>query len=294
MVNNVQHDPVTLSPEVASVAVAGFISAQRSVQSLAHCLTPAQLFARSGCAGWRVRDVLAHVIGDQIRGIQIAIPRALAGDRTPPPDVDPSEVGRQTVAANARDQAALRSLTDGALLATLDRTIEQSIALVESLTAEQHITPCWTIFTQRPVAVVDVIRGYTAEIWAHERWDIRRALGDRTPPDPALLRAQAEALVRLAPALLIAEKARDWDATIGLTLTGASGGEWTLQIRQGRAHVTPGRPAEATTRFTMDPETFARVSWKRDHPLKPALMGKSRMSGNPIVGLKFGGLFPTF
>lgn len=277
-----------------SPAVASFVAMEASVQAVARSLTPAQLAAPSACTGWRVRDVIAHIIGDQARGIQVAIPRALASDLTPPPDVTPAEVSRQAAAANARDQATLARLTDDALLAELDQAVTTSTALVNSLSAAQLALPCWSVFSPRPISVEDVIRAYTAEIWAHERWDIRRALDDRSPAEPTLLQPQAEALVRLMPALIIPEKAASWDAVIGLTLTGPSGGEWAIRIDHGHSATREGRPAKATTRFTMDPETFARVSWKRDHPLKAALRGKSKMSGNPLVGMKFGGLFPTF
>ena len=53
--------------ERPSRVAAHFVYVEASVRALARTLSPAQLALPSACAGWRVRDVIAHIIGDQVR-----------------------------------------------------------------------------------------------------------------------------------------------------------------------------------------------------------------------------------
>lgn len=143
---------------------------QAEWESIAHLvagLSPEQLEAPSSLPGWRVRDVLAHVMGTEA---------ALCGEPMPAAEglAERSHVRNDIGALNEAWVATLAELPPADLLARFDELRERRSEALQAMSADQFDAPSWTPAGQATYGRFMEIRVF--DCWLHEQ-DMRDGLG---------------------------------------------------------------------------------------------------------------------
>ena len=228
------------------------------------------------CPGWRVHDVVAHVVHDYLRRL------SRTRDRHAGPDPLPGESMPQFLArVNQEFVEAARHLSPRALVDLLDHVGPQLDRLWQSLDlgatgeAVSWAAPC------RPAPVwLDVAREY-AEFWVHQQ-QVRDAVGrpgangDQLtwPVVDTFLRAVPHALRHLSPGP---------GTCLHIQVTGPGGGSWKVQRQNATWTVDrgwPARPADALIRLSSD--CLWRVA-TRGIPVEAA-REQAMLSGDRVLG----------
>ena len=239
-------------------------------------LDPAGWQRPTVCPGWRVHDVVAHVVHDYLRKL------SRTRDRHPGPDPLPGESLPEFLARmNQEFVDAARSVSPNALVDVLDHLGPQLDRLWQSLDLGATGEPVSWAAPGRPAPVwLDVAREYT-EFWVHQqqvRDAVRRpgANSDRLtwPVVDTFLRAVPYALRHLSPGP---------GTCLHIQVTGPGGGSWTVR-RQDATWVVnrgwPERPADALIRLSSD--ALWRVA-TRGIPVEAA-REQALLSGDRVLG----------
>ncbi|NRQ34661.1 maleylpyruvate isomerase family mycothiol-dependent enzyme [Nonomuraea sp. NN258] len=198
--------------------------------------------------GWSVRDVAAHLLGDDYARLSMQ----RDGHRDGPPFL-PGEglaayihrTNQEWVDACAR--LSPRALTDtleltGAAIAELFRTSDPHAPALGVNWAGVDPAPLW----------LDCAREFT-EHWTH-RQQIRHATGLGTDPDPAALGLVLDTFMRALPHTLRDTPAED-GVQVRVDVDGPGGGTWTVTAGNGRWSLAPAPAGTPAAVVRLDPET---------------------------------------
>ncbi|ROO85770.1 uncharacterized protein (TIGR03083 family) [Actinocorallia herbida] len=219
-------------------------------------LSAEQWAAPTCLPGWRVTDVVAHLIGTEAM---------LAGDPTPETGVDVRalpHVRNDIGAFNEQWVTALRYEEPAAMLARFrDVTVRRTAAL-EAMSEEEFAAPSWTPAGQATYARFMRIRVY--DCWMHEQ-DIRAALdipGHEAGPAPeAALEEASHAL-----GLIVGKRAAAPDgSTVLVDLVGPVHRALTVKV-DGRAHLVPATDDPPTAALRLTSSLFLRLCGGRPAP----------------------------
>jgi uncharacterized protein (TIGR03083 family) len=207
---------------------AGFLTLLRG-------LDPGDWQRSTVCPGWRVHDVVAHVVHDYIR--------KLSGtrDRHPAPGPSPDEdlpgflhrVNQEFV--DVAQRWSPRVLID--LLAHLGPQLDDLWASLNLDRTGEAVS--WAVPGVPAPVWLDVAREYT-EYWVHQQ-QVRDAVGRPGADDEPLATAVTDTFVRAVPHAL-----RDYPADPGtwldIQVTGPGHGTWTIERRNAAWAVDRGPP----------------------------------------------------
>lgn len=234
-----------------------FAVEQRLLLELLDGLAPEEWERPTACPGWTVKDVAAHVLGDDVGRLA----RSRDGHQGDGPRVGEAfpafihRINDDWVTATRR--LSPRVLVD--LLRTVGDQVVEHWRGVELHTFGEPVT--WAGPDPAPVWL-DAARDHS-EYWVHRR-QIAEAVGRTGDPDPSLdtvldtfARALPQALERIdAPS----------GAAVELRVSGPAGGVWSVR---GRAHGWALERLAAVgpaARITMDAETFRRLCTRGIEP----------------------------
>jgi uncharacterized protein (TIGR03083 family) len=223
-------------------------------------LSPADWLCETVCAGWQVRDIVAHLLDGDIRKLS----PAKEGSRPPAPESPINgyqdlvsflnQINADWIRATGRmsprlliDFLAITGPQVSELLAGLDpnANARHSVAWAGEL-----ISPNW----------FDIAREYT-EKWHHQQ-QIRDAVGA-----PGLTRRQwlfpaLDTFVRALPHTYREVDAGE-GATILVTITGEAGGEWSL-VQRGQGWILySGAAPSPVCRIKLDQDAAWRLFTKQ-------------------------------
>jgi uncharacterized protein (TIGR03083 family) len=228
------------------------VDAWRSMEALAAGLTEPEWSQATGCPGWDVHDVVAHVVDIESQ--------LLDGNAA---DITQTETG----------VAARRDLSSSELLVALRAATARRQAQLEQLTEADLGAPTPTPIGEAPLA--DALAMRTMDVWVHEQ-DIRRAIG---APGHELGPAVDAAVTYLSTFLgyVVGRRAGAPDGAtvnfeigmqkIGVAITGRRG-----------ANVEP--VAAPTVTLAMDAPTFAALAGGRSDAPDDSV----RISGDEALG----------
>jgi uncharacterized protein (TIGR03083 family) len=213
-------------------------------------LAPADWHRPTACALWSVKDIVAHLLDDDLRRL------SFHRDGQPVPGGAAPEDHASLVARinemNADWIAVARRLSPRVLTDLLEATGPQVIELFRSIDpfAPAHWAVAWAGETRSP-HWFDVARDYT-ERWLHQQ-QIRDAVDAPPLTGHTWLGPVLELFMRALP-FTFREMAPAPDTAVRIVINGDAGGEWTLR-RDGTGWAlfagSAPRPA-ATVRLSDD------------------------------------------
>lgn len=245
-------------------------------------LTPEQWAAPTVCAGWSVKDIAAHLLGDDL-GL---LSGRRDGFRSPDGQGVNFDQWDELIAfinrQNATWVAAMRRLSPRVLIDLLRITGEQTQALFESLDPQAlGGTVNWVSSLPGP-AWMEMAREYT-ERWTHQQ-HIRDAVNQPGLKDRRMFGPVLDAFSRALPRAYETVAAAP-GTTVVCAITGPAGESWALVYeRHGWVqfvHEAGDPPAHSTV--TLDQETAWRLFTRGIG--REAALGQVVISGDHELGL---------
>ena len=218
-------------------------------------LTPDDWMRPTMAGVWRVRDVVAHMIDTALRRLSFHRDGARPPGRPPATDAELIALINELNAAwvGAADRLSARVLAD-----LYAHASAELCAFVETL--ELHdaaLFPVSWAGEAQSAQWLDVGREFT-EVWHHGA-QIRDAVGAGPFADAAWLHAVLEIAMHALPHAYRAVPTRR-GASVGVEITGAAGGAWTVVPRAGGGwDVEPGRRPAPTTAVTLSDDDAWRL-----------------------------------
>jgi uncharacterized protein (TIGR03083 family) len=248
----------------------------RSLLDVCEDLTEEQWRLPTGCPGWSVQDVVAHLV-DYEAG---ALGRPRPDHQPAPADHVRNPLGE----ANEVGVDARRHLTGAAVLQELREVTADRLAQLRGLTAEDLRREVTT--PAGPGTVADMLTLRVMDTWSHEQ-DIRRVVGrpghDRGPAVDEAVAYWARHL----PYVVGKRAAAHEGATVVVEVGEAH--RSAIEVVDGRARPIAGDPpATPTVVLSMPAPTFAAlVGGRSDAPDDVAVAGDAELAGAIVANLGF-------
>ncbi|MGR6964787.1 maleylpyruvate isomerase family mycothiol-dependent enzyme [Geodermatophilus sp. URMC 61] len=220
-------------------------------------LDPDEWERPTAAAPWVVRDVVAHLLGDDLS--------RLARTRDGHSPVGPQQ--DEPLAAfihrfNDEWVQAARRVSPRLLVDLLDLTSPQVLALWQDIDLDATTEPVTWAGPEPAPVWLDCARDFT-EYWVHQQ-QIRDATGRTDDGDPAVVHLVLDTFLRAMPQTLAGHD-RPEGTTMVLAVTGAGGGQWGWQRQGGRWR--PVENADGSTLVTFsDAETLWRLCTRLIEP----------------------------
>ena len=241
-------------------------------------LAPGEWELPTACPGWSVKDVAAHLLGDDVGRLSwgrdgYVNPAFAAGLDIATLSGLVSAIDRQ----NAAWTAGARRMSPRLIVELLALTGEWAQAYFESLDLDAPGMPVdWAGPEPAPVWL-DVAREYT-ERWHHQQ-HIRDAVGRPGLKERKWFAPVLDTFVR-GMTRPLAEVSAPSRTALRLTIAGDAGGEWIVLRKEGgwRLCIAPGMAAAASV--TLDQETAWRLFTKglaKDEARRSAQMAGDRV-----------------
>jgi uncharacterized protein (TIGR03083 family) len=229
--------------------VEGLRAERADTLALLRSLSDDEWNAPSGCEGWAVRDVVAHM-GSILHGVV---------DPTKMPDVSGGTENAMEVPVAER-----REWTTAAVLEEYESFSDQAanvFGMAQDPPMADTMLPMGDLGTH-PMSML--ASTFCFDNYTHLRHDILQPRGaiDRPEPPRDATRVAATLEWMLAGLPWMSEASlRVLDRPVGLVITGPGGGTWTLAPGgdDGRIAVTEGAAADAAATITTDGHDF--VAW---------------------------------
>jgi uncharacterized protein (TIGR03083 family) len=250
-----------------------FLPVHEALLALLAELSPADWSRPTACAGWTVHDVALHLLGGQVGNLSRRrdrfAPLAPGQDEGLAPFLN--RINDEWVRAARRISPPL--LLD--LLAVTGRQLAAHFASLDPLAIGGPVS--WAGPEPAPVWL-DLAREYTE--WWHHQQHVRDAVGRPGLTEPRYL---APAIATFAHGLPLAleEIAAPDGRSVGLSVTGESGGEWTARREGGRWRLGAGAPERPDARVALDADTTWRLFTRGLTPA--AARARARLEGDQAL-----------
>ena len=210
------------------------------------------------CPGWSVHDIAAHLVGDDVGRV------SRANGYSPPPRRPGEDLVSFINRQNAEWVTAWRRVSPALIVEVLAITGNRTQRYFESLDPLAMGGSVWWATGDDPAPVwLDIAREFT-ERWHHQA-QIRDAIGVPSLDEPTLLRPTIGTFAFALPRTF-----RDVEAVPGtavtLTVTGASGGTWSVVHDDAEWRLMVGGPPSPAADVSMDQETYWRLVTKGLRP----------------------------
>jgi uncharacterized protein (TIGR03083 family) len=260
--------------------IVGVLAAQwTALGDLLAGLDDAEWDAETCLPGWRVRDVVAHLVGTEAQ---------LAGEVTPEATVDVRVlpyVHNDLAAANELWVQALRPEPPAAMLARFRDVTQRRVKALEAMTEDEFGAPSWT--PVGPGTYRRLMDFRLFDCWCHDQ-DIRDAVG-RPGHDtgPAAERA-VDQMVGALPYAVGKRAAAPDGAAVAVELTGPVCRTVHVVV-DGRARLVDAPDRPATTTISLSSGLFVRLSAGRvdpaEHLAEIGITGDADLGGRVVRNL---------
>lgn len=245
-------------------------------------LTLEEWHAPTICEGWSVKDIVAHLLGDDLGMLSGRRDRFRSPDGQGVNFSDWDELIAFINRQNAIWVQAMRRLSPQVLIDLLRASGEQTLALFESL--DMHATGGtvnWVSSQPGPVWM-ELAREYT-ERWTHQQ-HIRDAINQPGLKDRRMFAPVLEAFIRAMPRAYERVDAPE-GTIITCVITGEAGGAWSLH-REGTRwvqYVVEASDPTPDSRVTLNQETAWRLFTRGISPQDA--LAQASINGNYALGL---------
>lgn len=230
-----------------------FPELHQALMALLRDLSPEEWQRPTACTGWTVKDVAAHLLGDDIGKLSAARDGHRAGWFA----VDSwAELVTAINGANEQWVRALTRMSPQVLCEFLGSTGQQVATFVATL--DPHAmggAVDWAGSEPAPVWL-DLAREYT-ERWHHQQ-HIRDAVGKPGMTEPRYLHPILDTFLRALPHTFRTVDA-DPETLIRFQVTGPAGGDWFLLRAAARWQLYAATDRQPTTTVTLDEESTWRL-----------------------------------
>jgi len=229
-----------------------FAKEEQSLMTLLGALTEEDWTRPTMCAGWSVKDIAAHLLGDKVGRLS----RGRDGHQADGPR--PGEaLGRFIDRINEEWVVACRRLSTDVLLTMLYEFMGQTTDYWAKLDLDVLGEPVSWAGSESAPRWLDAARDYS-EFWVHHV-QIREAL-EHTPLEAEYAEPIADTFVRALPHTLRDVEARV-GKQVGYTVTGKGGGKWHARLERDGWVLDRGAPPSRTplATVTTDADTFWRL-----------------------------------
>jgi len=202
----------------------------------------------TGCPGWSVHDVLAHLVG-----LEVAITTGVEPDHELPSGLghvkSPMAEYMERHVDARRTQVPRDTLAE--FIDAFDDRVRNLRALADGAFDEPTPGP---MGSEPPLSRMLAIRVF--DLWAHEQ-DIRRAVGKPGGMDSKAAYVSLDQCKRFAgPAVIELMPAQ---STLSWHLDGVLGGDVAWSFDNGKANALDTAPDDPTVAFSADTETFVAL-----------------------------------
>lgn len=231
-------------------AITALRSIHGELREIASGLSADQWSAPSGCEGWRVQDVFAHVTSNMKEIVE----------PSPPPDGEVPDVGAEE--AMEALVAPRKGWDPAELLDEYDRYYEGWIGALEAMQEEP------TASTESPLADLGthplhlVANAFAFDHYCHLRIDLADLAADLAEADHDMVRPGIDWMIAGMPQMQPTELGDAVSAPLALELTGAGGGSWLLEPPAGDRFIRVTEGAETSAALaTIRSSAHDFVSW---------------------------------
>lgn len=254
-----------------------FAPLQAELIALLRGLAPGDWHRPTACALWSVKDVVAHLLDDDLRRL------SSNRDGQPPPEDGPGDYASLVAwinRMNAQWIAAARRLSPRVLVDLLEVTGPQVVELFRSRDpfARAHWAVAWAGEAESP-HWFDVGRDYT-ERWLHQQ-HVREAVGAPLLSGRVWLGPVLELFVRAVP-FALRGFVRTPGTAVHVAITGEAGGDWTVQRVEAGWALSAGAAPGAAASVRLSDDTAWRLFSKGLPPDAARL--RCRVEGDQILG----------
>jgi uncharacterized protein (TIGR03083 family) len=254
-----------------------FAPLQAELIALLRGLAPDDWHRRTACTLWSVKDIVAHLLDDDLRRL------SFDRDGQPPDENGPGDYASLVAwinRMNAQWVAAARRLSPRVLVDLLEVTGPQVVELFRSRDpfAPAHWAVAWAGETESP-HWFDVGRDYT-ERWLHQQ-QIREAVGAPPLTGRVWLGPVLELFVRSVP-FALRDVVRPPGTAVHVAITGEAGGDWTVRRTESGWALSAGAPPGAAAGVRLSDDAAWRLFSKGLGP--DAARGRCRIEGDQVLG----------
>jgi len=244
-----------------------------TIDGLCTSLSAEQWQLATGCPGWTVKDLVAHMTGSEC---------TLLG--RPAPEHLPARVGTLPNAIAERNEIHVdyrRSQTGRIVLEEFREVTADRLRALRSLSEEEFSQRSWT-----PIGTGtyrDLMQMRIFDCYVHEQ-DIRRAIGHPGNLDGFLARHALRSAASLITRLLGERVELPEGTTVVFDVTGATSERWGYVVQGTSLHPLPQVPGSPSLELSLDFETFLRLVCGRMEPQVALEEHRVRIQGDPVLG----------
>lgn len=241
---------------------------------------------------WTAREHLAYLVGT-VEGETLPLTRqAIAGE---PVRIDGFEK-RQDI-NSFRDGNMKKALQTpvSELLSRMKATVGEHLQMLDKLGEGDLDRPATSPGWDRPGTIRDIFFG--AYLFLPGQYqEIRKAAKKKLPhwveaSTPEQTRYYMGRMFHYMPLIFRSDKAEDMKATYVFTMEGDGGGQWSINIADGRADSEDGAPEAHDTEVRTKPQTWIDLSNGDINPAFAIMTRKVHLGGNAGLAMKLGTLF---
>lgn len=243
-----------MKPKPPVLVLDRFPDERQALLDLLASLSLDQWHAPTACAGWSVKDLVAHLLADDLGNLSGGRDRYRASSLGDSPRWD--ELVRFINQQNEAWVRSSRRLSPQVLIELLSFSGERVLAYFRTL---DPLAPGWEVSWAGPGAApwwLHIAREYT-ERWAHQQ-QIREAVGAEGLRDRRLFAPVLDTFVHALPHTYREVSAAD-STHIRLIVSGEAGGTWSLVRHNGTWGLFESVGHDPTTVITLDQDTAWRL-----------------------------------
>jgi hypothetical protein len=247
---------------------------------------------KKAASKWTAKDFLAHLVIIQEEQANALTRQALAGESGQVPGYDERD---GVDAHNESTLAKVRDLPVPELLNRMKAAFQEHLQLLDGLSEADLDKPATSPGWDRPGTVRDLFFASYLHLPGHYQ-DIRRVDKKKLPhwmerSTPDQVHYHLDRTFNYMPLIFWSSRGADVNATYLFTMEGEGGGQWSIQIGDGKAESQDG----ATDSFDMElktkPQLWMDLSTNDLNAMTAIAMRKVKLGGNAGLAMKLGQLF---
>ncbi len=241
---------------------------------------------------WTAKEYVAHLVSSQEEEGNHLTAQALTGQ----PGQLPGFVDREHIDDyNEQILAPVRGLPASELLARLRASFGEHLRMLEPLTEADLDRPASNPGWDRPGTVRDLFYMCYLHLPGHYQ-DIRRVAKKKLPhwmdaSTPDEVNYQLGRTFHFMPLIYWKQRGGDLQASFLFTMEGEGGGQWAINVANGRAEAQDGAPEKVDTEIRTKPTLWVDLSNKDLNAAMAIMTRKVHISGNPALAMRLESLF---